>query len=217
MAKNVTGELLSQNYELQLKFNELFRQINQDNGYPFNFENLMIHLQNGTEGRFDGNPILQLLSKGESIIIDACDGTETLANAKNVFKSGIDSDFKNWKLDNAGKITAETAMAVHKIVKDATFAQMFGSFGTDLEKLCLTQHQIKVFCKKHPNWLRTEGYATFFLFKKDDNKPATLDNLFVAYVDVTSDGLCVDVYEFSYGNVWHAKFAHRVVVPQLAI
>lgn len=46
-----------------------------------------------------------------------------------------------------------------------TFAKIFTSFRGDLDKLCLTQHQIKAFCKKHANWLRTNGYATFFLFK----------------------------------------------------
>lgn len=53
MATNdVSGDLLSQNYELQNKFNELFRQIRQDGGYPFNFGRLMIHLQSGIEGKF---------------------------------------------------------------------------------------------------------------------------------------------------------------------
>ena len=52
MAKKVTGEVLNQNYELQVKFNELYRQINQNNGYPFVFENLLSHLQDAVEGKF---------------------------------------------------------------------------------------------------------------------------------------------------------------------
>lgn len=52
MAKDVTGELLRQNYELQLKLNEFYRQINQNGGYPFSFEQLMFHLQKGVEGQF---------------------------------------------------------------------------------------------------------------------------------------------------------------------
>jgi hypothetical protein len=52
MAQNVAGETLRQNYELQRKFNEFFRQINQREGYPFDFDQLMTHLQKGVEGKF---------------------------------------------------------------------------------------------------------------------------------------------------------------------
>lgn len=209
MAKDVKGEVLRQNYELQLKFNEFYRQINQNNGYPFDFDKLMSHLQDGTEGKFDGKKettVLRLL-KGESIIIEKCDGTEILTQAEKVFKSGIDSDFKNWKLDKTSKATEKTAVAVHEIIKDSTFVQMFGSFGTDLDKLCLTQHQIKSFCKNHSDWLREGGYGTFFLFKDGEN-------FFVASVHVCSDGLSVGVDEFEDSCVWSAKYLRRVVVPQ---
>jgi hypothetical protein len=210
MAKDVKGEVLRQNYELQLKFNEFYRQINQNNGYPFVFDKLMSHLQDGIEGKFNGkkeNAFLKWFSKDKFIIIEKCDGTETLAQAEKVFKSGIDPDFKNWKLDKASEETKETAVEVHEIIKDSTFAQMFGSLGTDLDKLCLTQHQIKSFCKNHPNWLRKDGYGTFFLFKVDGN-------FFVAYVRVRFDCLDVYVHEFEYDDVWGAGYLPRVVVPQ---
>ena len=154
--------------------------------------------------------ILKLLSGGKTIIVDACDGSETLANAKEVFKYWIDPDFENWGTNKPGKMTAETAVAVHEIVKDSTFSQIFSSLGTDLDKLCLTQHQIKVFCKKHSKWLRADGYATFFLFKEDEQ-------FFVASVGVDSDGLRVSVCRFEGDNVWYARCARRVVVLQRAL
>ena len=95
------------------------------------------------------------------------------------------------------------------MAKDATFAQMFGSLKADLDKLCLTQHQIKTFCEKHQNLLRADGYGTFFLFKGEGQ-------FFVADVRVRSDGLRVYVYRFGYDFVWHAGGRHRVVVPQLS-
>jgi len=49
---DVKGEVLLQNYELQKKFNEFQRQINQQGGYPFDFKFLLIHLQRGIEGKF---------------------------------------------------------------------------------------------------------------------------------------------------------------------
>lgn len=154
--------------------------------------------------------ILKLISGIETLVLDACDGKETLAGAKDVFKSGIDDDFKNWGLNKPSVATEKTPVEVHELVKDATFAQMFGSLGTDLDKLCLTQSQIKNFCKKHSKWLRTDGYATFFLFKEGDQ-------FFVAYVHVISDGLCVPVLRFEYGDVWDAVHALRFVIPQQTI
>lgn len=154
------------------------------------------------------NPTLHLLSFGTTITIAPCDGTETLAQAKDVFPSGIDSDFKNWNLDKPGIKTGETRVQVHELVKNADFATMFGSLGTDLNKLCLTQHQIRIFCKKHRNWLRPDGDVTFFLFKGNNE-------FFVAYVGVNSGGLFVNVYRFEHDSVWRVDVRHRVVVPQL--
>ncbi len=151
---------------------------------------------------------LKLLSGAETLMLDALDGKETLATAKEIFPSGIDGDFKNWGTNKAGIATKEQAVDVHELVQNATFAQMFGSLGTDLDKLCLTQSQIKNFCKKHPNWLRKDGYATFFLFKVEDQ-------FFVACVSVDSGGLDVDLGRFGYDGVWLAEGSHRMVVPQL--
>jgi len=213
MAKfNVTGE---QHFGISGQILEIQRQIRLKGGSPIDPELVQLALQDIIEGKFNRNKkddsILKLLSKGESIVIDACDGSETITDAKEVFKSYIDSNFKNWGINKPGKATEETAVAVHEMVKDATFAQIFGSLGTDLDKLCLTQHQIKNFCKKHSNWLRVGGYATFFLFKAEDQ-------FFVARVGVLSGGLGVRVSGIERdAYVWGAMYAHRVVVPQLIV
>ena len=152
--------------------------------------------------------ILKLISEAHEIIIETCDGSQTIATAKETFKSGIDSDFKSWGTNKAGASTEKTPVQVHEMVKDATFAQMFGSLGIDLDKLCLTQHQIKTFCEVHKEWLRKDGYATFFLFKVDEQ-------FFVASVHVSSDGLYVRVCRFGDDRVWRAENFLRMVVPQL--
>lgn len=153
---------------------------------------------------------LSLLSGAETLMLDALDGKETLATAKEVFTSGIDGDLKKWGTNKPDIATKETAVDVHQLVKNATFAQMFGSLGTDLDKLCLTQSQIKNFCKKHSNWLRKDGYATFFLFK-------IKNQFFVADVDVDPDGLYVYVHRFESDSVWSAESSHRIVAPQLKL
>lgn len=152
---------------------------------------------------------LKLISGGSKLILRALSGKEVIAKAKNVFVS-IDSDFKNWNADQQGPETKETECLVYEMEKDANFAQMFGSLNSDLEKLCMSQHQIIEFAKEHSAQLRKDGYATLFLFKANDQ-------FFVASVRVCPDGLSVFVRRFEFANVWDADDRIRVVVPQLAV
>jgi hypothetical protein len=87
-------------------------------------------------------PILRLISGDYSLTVDAVDGTENLANAKDVFTGDIDPEFKK-DADEIVNPTAETPVAVHEMTKDATFSEMFDELNTDVRKLCFTQAQIK--------------------------------------------------------------------------
>ena len=152
---------------------------------------------------------LRLISAGENLTIDACDGTEILADARDVF-AGIDPDFENWGADEPGASTAKTPVDVHEMENNGTFIQMFGSLNPDLDRLCFTQAQIKGFVRKYRSWLRTEGYATFFLFKSHGH-------FFVANVFFYSDdSLGVYVVRLERGLVWFAGYRRRIVVPKLA-
>jgi len=153
--------------------------------------------------------ILRLISGGQELLLDTVDGSRILANAKDTFVY-IDPDLVRWGTNEQGLETPETPIEVHEMVKDSTFAQMFGSLNSDVKMLCLTQHQILNFIRKYRDWLRTEGFGTFFLFKSNGH-------FFVARVDVGSDGrLHVDVRRFGDDDVWLADDRHRVILPQLA-
>jgi len=153
---------------------------------------------------------LRLISGAESITLDPTDGNETIAQAKDLFTAGIDADFRNYGCDVASDPSGPTSVTVHEMVKDGDFRAIFGSLSEKLDTLCLKQTQIIQFVQKHRKWLRTEGYATFFLFKVGDE-------FFVARVYVNSvDRLLVHVLRFMHGHVWAAKSRFRVVVPQLA-
>ncbi len=152
---------------------------------------------------------LRLLSAGQSIIVGATDGQETLADATDVFRSFIDPDFKNWGCDVVSGPTPETGAEVYELVRDGNFGQFFPSLGRPLDQLCWAPSQIKHFCRDHENWLRTDGYGTTFLFKVGDE-------YFVASVDRDgARGLRVVVFRFSYNGVWRGDGRNRVVVPQL--
>ncbi|MFA6993667.1 MAG: hypothetical protein WC268_03675 [Patescibacteria group bacterium] len=154
-------------------------------------------------------PYLRLVST-KPLMIGAVDGSEVLADAADVFTGYVDPNLRGWKADERGSATKEASAQVYEIVEDATFAQMFGFLSPDMAKLCFTQAQIKAFVKTHRNWLRTDGYATFFLFKSHNH-------FFVARLNFGDDGwLKVSVGHFENGVVWFSGFRHRLVVPQLA-
>jgi hypothetical protein len=180
MAKEVKGEVLLQNYELQLKFNEFQRQINQLDGYPFNFEELKFHLQKGIDGkfvekRFFRNNFLKLLSEKLPIVIDKCSGEETFFNSKDFgFNHYSDLPNTNREFYFPSRPTNEQSVAVYRIVKNSTYKQAFESFGVDLDVLCLNPHQIMEFCLKpstRPPFFIEKGILndykgnTSFLFK----------------------------------------------------
>ena len=148
---------------------------------------------------------LKLISGAETLILDATDGTETIAKSKDTFNGYLDSDFCNWNLDVPSQPTKEQKVSVFEMTKNGTFSQIYNGLSSNLDSLCLTQAQIIGFVKKHRKWLRADGYGTFFLFKRDED-------FFVAYVLVNDDGsLDVSVIEFSDDFVWHADNRHRVV------
>lgn len=153
--------------------------------------------------------ILRLISGDEIITINECDGSKFLAKATDVF-GFIDSDLKNWSTDKPGKATGKTPSQVYEMVEDAIFIKIFGSLSSDVKALCLTQHQIVDFVINNRKWLQTGGYATFFLFEKNNE-------FFVASVLVHSDDrLYVDVYRLEHPFIWLAEYRPRVVVPQIA-
>lgn len=154
---------------------------------------------------------LKLISGAETIELESTNGKRTIAKAKEVFTWGIDDDFKNCGCDVKAVPTKAANVHVYEMIKDGTFAQIFGGLSNNLDDLCLTQDQIIQFCEKHKKWLHADGYATFFLFKANGE-------FFVARVDVGPDGtLYAYLLRFSRDRVWLADYRHRVVVLQLAL
>ncbi|MEA1929641.1 MAG: hypothetical protein U9M92_02025 [Patescibacteria group bacterium] len=155
---------------------------------------------------------LRLISGAETITLDPTDGQATIARAENVFTDRIGGDFRDYYgIDVPGQPTMETKVQVHEMVKDGNFRRIFGGLSEKLDALKFEQNQIIQFCQKHRRWLRTGGYATFFLFK-------VKGEFFVAHVRYYAGGyLGVDGGRFSYDYVWGADHRHRVVVPQLPL
>jgi len=154
-------------------------------------------------------PAPEVLAPVDTAVIGETDGSETLAQAEDVFTGHIDSDLKSWETDKPSKATTALPVTILELHKDATNKEIFAPPpGRTLDDLCIPQSQIKKFCKESPRKLRQDGYATLFLFKVGDK-------YFVAYVLVYAHGLKVSVLRFGYPGTWRAGLRYCVVVPQL--
>ncbi|MFA5934617.1 MAG: hypothetical protein WC827_01900 [Candidatus Paceibacterota bacterium] len=152
---------------------------------------------------------LKLISGDETIIIGETDGTDTIALARDVFTGWVDPDFVNYGTDVKGQPTKETKVQVLEMIKDGNLAQIFGGFGENLDRLCLSQSQIIRFVKDHSKWLLTgSNHGTFFLFKVQGE-------FFIADVLLGESIIGVDARHLLDGVVWDADRRRRVVVPQL--
>jgi hypothetical protein len=76
-------------------------------------------------------------------------------------------DLGSHKTSFRGKLTKEISVEVFEMVKDGTFAQIFGSFGKNLDRLCLREGQIIYFMKNHGKWFGTDKPSAFFLLKEN--------------------------------------------------
>lgn len=193
---------------------EIRRHLNKEDGSLLDPEFVYLTLQEIVQpdsgSNKKKNPTLRLVSRGESLIIPACDGSKTLANSEKIFKVHLN---KNIHLGN-GRQSApspETAVEVYETEQNVTPAEIFFSLADDLGKLCLTEHQVAVFCKKHYQWLRIGSYSppTFFMFKGEKD-------FFLAHVFPASSGdLALRIDRFKHGgSILPAGV--RVVVPELA-
>ncbi len=120
----------------------------------------------------------------------------------------VDINFDNWDAQTISVPTTITKALVYEQMKDGTFAEIFGSFNTDLDLLEFKTHeQIKDFVEKNPGLLHPKGYNTFSFFRNKKGER------FVAIVSCDSDGdLDVNVNRFSRDLVWIAEYALRFVI-----
>jgi len=155
------------------------------------------------------NKYLKLLYP-ESVIIGPCDGSETLAEAHDVFEI-IDTDFERWGANKRGRATGSTPVWVCELKEDAMFTEMFG----DPDRVCFSQHQVKKFCRENPQYL-SPSTTILIPFRVKTEKNGEEERFFVAFVYMGSGGaLKVFVYQFECSDVWLAVRRPRVVVPCL--
>ena len=106
---------------------------------------------------------LHLISN-EEIIIKATKGERTIEKMRNVFRF-VDHDLAKQDIDVKGLPTPEMRVEVFKMIKNGTAAEVFGGFGENLDRLCLTQDQIISFVENHTKWIGKKICGVSFLTK----------------------------------------------------
>jgi hypothetical protein len=168
-----------------------------------------------TKQKQEKTVILNRLFPEETLIIGAGNGMATFRQSAEVFKSGIFSP-DECDLDAGGGATVEIPAQVWEMSEgsDATFAEIFGFFETDLNKICFTPHQIILFCVQHLKRLLANGFATYFLFKRGTHfrVAAVMVTPFKVSLPPTSLSLRISPLEFN--GDWSGKFRRRIVIPE---
>lgn len=207
MAKKVAGDT----YEsIMRKLAEITRQVHQKNGYPYDEEALIRHLQYAVEGKFNTTVTPNsYLQKVDTAVVGSTKKNQTIADSQGVF-AYIDADFNNWCLNKPSKNTKKGNLDVYEMQpgKDGDFSTLFGSLGNP-DDLVVTQGQAIDFCENNRDKLPQGGYGAFFLIEDENGEK------FVACVDVNDSDLGVDIFWFEGDDVWRGEHRHRLVVPQL--
>lgn len=157
------------------------------------------------------------ISDGHDLVLPATDGKRTITQARDLFAVGIDPNFHNWGLNTPCAATLATPVAVEEQVKEGTFtfAVIYGGFERSLRELSFTTGQFVAFVETFREWLSPEGWATFFLLRKE--VLGKDDEFFVARVLRNDVGrLFANVRRLARGLVWGVEYRDRVVLPQLA-
>lgn len=153
--------------------------------------------------------VLNVIFKENKIIIDSLPANySTIANAKLKIFYDVSFDSECHNLNNEQGSSRETEVKVYELKQNATFFQMFTSLNDDLNKLCFTQSQIVNFCEKNFEYLRQDGFVTFFLFKENNE-------FFVAKVNVKFGRQTVFIHRLDYNYVWKSEHALRLVAPTI--
>jgi urease gamma subunit len=152
-----------------------------------------------------------------TVKLGATDGTGNYEKAAEVFKAGLDPDFKNWGIIFSG-VAPEMDIAIDELTENGEFSEFLGDTAEELEKRHILGAQLVKFCQDHPDWLCKNGCATFFILTKDDEPvKEDLSNVFIGCIKLDTHGwLHGCVYLFSYDDKWRTgrdHWHHQVIYP----
>lgn len=183
---------------------DVANRLNQPNGDATAWHALISNVIKQGLPKPEPKSITRLISDHFYLTLPPTTGKRTIAQAGDVFTGGIDSHFTSRGLDLPGVQTEVTRIAVHEIVRNGKFKDIFA----DLTQW-FTQDQVITFVECYAKWLRLNGWGILLPF-------AVSEERFVADVHRYSDkATVVQLYRLEEDFVWGAADLRRVVLPQL--
>lgn len=163
--------------------------------------------------------VLRLISSDYCLKLKASDGNRLIHQSKDVFKAYIGPNFIKWELYKPGVSSPEMSIHVHEVIKDSNFMDIFQSLPGSWEQKWLPQDKVIDFCLNFACWLIQKGRSNFFLIKRNENQPIEVKtptaNLAVLRVDLSDEGLGIDVFRLEDPSDWLGEYRHRVISPEL--
>jgi hypothetical protein len=143
--------------------------------------------------------------------ISACDGTRTIAGAKNVFKKGM--YLNGTFLSSSCPKTELVKIDCHQLIKKTDSPVIFKAFCKNvdnLKEIMFTQHQVVEISEKYLlNSLKLLLKKIISIPFKDNNE------YFIADIEVFSNGLDIYIYGFEYITAWYAVNRRHLIVPTI--
>ena len=143
-----------------------------------------------------------------TVVMEALNGKISMSIMKKIFKGGMEMSLQNYIQSKPNRATVETLLEVRELIENATLAKIFTKISCDLNKIAMSMAQIVCFCEKHSNFLREEGYATFFLTRIGNE-------FFVIFVCQENRGLSAGMKRIDFLPQCFAESKHRVVTPRI--
>lgn len=159
-----------QRIKIESVMSELKRQLRNEDGIvaadPKEIYSALHGFVYGDMSGGNKNSFLGKVPGAESLAIEACNGTKTFADEDGIFNR-VNKNIHRANVRH-GSATKEVFVKAYDMEKNVDMAEVFYSLSDNLEKLCLTEHQIIFFCAKHYSLLRigTHSPPALFLRKK---------------------------------------------------
>jgi hypothetical protein len=159
--------------------------------------------------------ISECISGGYILELGELDGKSLICNSAGTFTGGIDKDFLYF--NKPGIATKKTSLRVNKVIADANCQDMFSDLPGTWNEKWLSQSQIIEYCRTLPLWLREAGSGTFFIIKRDEEKPIDEENpsanLALVGIDQLPQGLVARVADLDWEAIWPKEMAIWIVYP----
>ncbi len=168
---------------------------------------------------------LYLPIQDEEMYIEAVDGKETIADARDIFAFPLINQTSILSMSVSGNPSERLSVMPYEVLGEQKFEEMFLNLSSDFERLILGQAQIANFCRRYLTWIKNRNTPTVFLTPIErtyamvfvERLNTAWDSDEVYYSTAQENLLLLDMAMFPHGPYCKrgARDRDRFVVPNL--